>query len=229
MAPNPSRGVTLIELMVVVAIIGICVAIVVPQLVDHKYATELTDLTNMVQQTASQTRNLALQTRRAAVLEVALNATPKRMWINTLGGPKCTDAVLQTNIQTTGQKSAAQPELLLDEAGGTYAAAGAAVCGASVFAPNSDGSACAALSGIGPAVHFALCYSGSGELWVRDPSAGWTRACVALGGGGSNGAVLRFNRFSTTGSHTDCTTGAVDVARSVYLPIGGAPYSKVDI
>jgi prepilin-type N-terminal cleavage/methylation domain-containing protein len=242
------EGFTLIELMIVLVIIGICAAIVVPQLVDHKRTTDLTDLVNMVQQTASQARSLALQTRRGAVLEVS--GSQAKIWVNTLKGPLCWSGVSQTCAQATGHQGTV-PEF--DLAGDPYAAGGSALCNVAVSAvsnPGTDSASCEPVDGLAATSDFALCYSGNGELWIRTVadsgaacgdgaiSAGveaWRRVCPTLGTDAeSSGAVLLFNRFASGGSGVCAladggTSDVIDVTRAVLLPIGGAPYSKVQL
>jgi len=241
-------GFTLIELMVCCAIIAICAAIVVPQLVSHKRTTELADLVNMVQQTASQARSLALQTRRAAVLEVS--GTSDKIWINTLRGPKCWEGISQTCVQATGHKTAAVPEFVISEE--PYASAGAALCyvsGSTVTDPGGESPTCDALESLSGASDFGICFAGNGDLYIRPEadegaacgvgaaSAGsntWLRACPQLGtDAGASGVVLMFNRFEGGGSglcQPDAgTPDVIDVTRAVYIPIGGAPYSRVQL
>ena len=241
-------GFTLIELMVCVAIIGICAAIVVPQLVDHKRTSDLTDLVNMVQQTATQARSLALQTRRAAVLEVS--GTSDKIWINTLRGPKCWDGISQTCVQSTGHRTSAVPEFVISEE--PYASSGSALCyvsGSTVTDPGSESATCDPVSGISASSDIGICFAGNGDLYIRPEadagaacgvgaaSAGsgdWQRACPLLGAGaGASGVVLMFNRFEGGGSgacQPDAgTPDVIDVTRAVYIPIGGAPYSRVQI
>ena len=240
------RAFTLVEVMIVVVIIGICAAIVAPQLVDHKRSSSLTDLVNLVQQTASQARSLALQTRHGAVLEVS--GADGKIWINVLSGPQCWDSISKTCVQTAGH--AVVPELDLNVE--PYLSAEAAMCGVQVQAisgadtetPSCDDVSLSATS------DFALCYAGNGELYVRASQDGdtacsagtataersaWSRVCASVGDeGGLNGAVIRFNRFdggsgSCGGGDGGTDDGVMDVTRAVYLPIGGAPYSKVEI
>ena len=237
---------TLVEVMIVVVIIGICAAIVAPQLVDHKRSSNLTDLVNLVQQTASQTRSLALQTRHGAVLEVS--GSTGKIWVNTLSGPQCWDSISKTCVQTAGH--AVVPELDLNVE--PYLSAEAAMCGVQVQAltgADTDTPSCDDLS-LSATSDFALCYAGNGELYIRVGEDGdticsvgaagaergdWSRVCASTGDeGATNGAVIRFNRFdggsgSCAGGDGGTDDGVMDVTRAVYLPIGGAPYSKVEI
>jgi prepilin-type N-terminal cleavage/methylation domain-containing protein len=239
------RGFTLVEVMFVLVIIGICAAIVVPQLVDHKRTSDLTDLVNMVQETASQARSLALQTRRAAVLEVS--GSQQRIWVNTLKGPQCWSGIQQTCVQTTGHANSIAEFNLAEE---PYTSAGAALCNVTVSVVSgagTDDAACVQLDDISASSDFALCYTGGGDLYIRGAadagascgdgtaSAGvdaWQRVCPQIGtGASSSGAVLMFNRFEG-GASGECsadggTGDVVDVTRAVFLPVGGAPYSRV--
>jgi len=234
----------LIELMIVCAIIGICAAIVVPQLVAHKRTADLTDLVNTVQQTASEARSLALQTRRAAVLEVSEG----KIWVNTLKGPQCWDGISQTCMQTTGHMSSVVPEFDLNVE--PYASAGTALCDVSVSVVTGAGTesaACVPLAVVSAATPFAVCYAGNGELYVRPAAdagaacddghasaglAAWQRVCPTIGtDADSSGLVLMFNRFEA-GPGTCGPAGesdVIDVTRAVYISIGGAPYSKVQL
>ena len=250
MKDRGNRGFSLIELMIVLAIIAIFAAIAIPNLIENQRRNKLTDLTNMVEQAASQTRNLAMQTRRASVLEFKGD----EMWVNRLAGSTCWSGIQRRCTFNLGQKNITPlvqvPFNLRDP--DTYGDDnGSFMCGVEVAELNGAGTACqAAATEITPGSSFALCYSGEGDLWLRngdDPAAEcgangiqaakdqWVRSCVIINSGNItfNGARIKFNRFDSakgdlTGLFTDCADIAVmDVTRAVYIPYGGTPYSRV--
>lgn len=243
-------GFTLIELMIVLVIIGIFAAIAIPSLIENRKRNELTDLTNMVEQAASQSRNLAMQTRRAAVLEFQ----DDNMWVNRLSGPQCWSGIERRCTFNLGQKNSTPlvqvPFDLRDS--DTYGRDdGSFICGVEVAELNAAGNACnAAATTVPPGSSFALCYSGDGNLWFRngaDPAAEcdvtgvpaaknqWVRSCAIINSGNItfNGARIKLNRFDSvssdaTGAFDDCADpSALDVTRAVYIPYGGTPYSRV--
>ncbi len=250
MKDRRNRGFSLIELMIVLVIIAIFAVIAIPNLIENQKRNELTDLTNMVEQAASQTRNLVMQTRRAAVLEFKAD----EMWVNRLSGPNCWSGIDQRCTLNLGQKNSTplvqvpfnlrDPDTYGDENGSF-------MCGVEVAKLNGAGDACeAAATTISPGASFALCYSGDGNLWFRDgddaeaactssgtpvPKNQWVRSCVIIDSGDItfNGARIKFNRFDSsssdvTGAFTDCADPSVmDVTRAVYIPYGGTPYSRV--
>jgi len=243
-------GFSLIELMIVVVIIGIFVVVAIPSLIENRKRNELTDLTNMVEQAASQTRNLAMQTRRAAVLEFK----DDNMWVNRLSGATCWSGIDQRCTLNLEQRkpNPLDPSIFNLRDPNTYGDDnGSFMCGVEVAELNGAGNACqAAATMISPGDPFALCYSGDGNLWFRNSgdaatectdtgapvaSAAWVRSCVIINGGNItfNGARIKFNRFDSakgdiTGLFTDCADPAVmDVTRAVYIPHGGTPYSRI--
>ncbi len=250
MRDRRNRGFSLIELMIVLVIIAIFAVIAIPNLIENQKRNDLTDLTNMVEQAASQTRNLAMQTRRAAVLEFKGD----EMWVNRLTGSKCWSGIEQRCTFNLGQKNATplvqvafnlrDPDTYGDDNGSF-------MCGVEVAELNDTGTACeAAATTVSPGAPFALCYSGDGNLWFRNsddsvtacgvtgapaPKTLWVRSCVIIDSGNItfNGARIKFNRFDSalgdfTGDFTDCAGPAArDVTRAVYVPQGGTPYSRV--
>jgi prepilin-type N-terminal cleavage/methylation domain-containing protein len=232
-------GFSLVELMVVLVIIAIVAAVAAPTLVEVHRRNRLTDMLNLVERSASQTRNLAMQTRRAAVLEMGSG----RMWINTLQGSDCWSAVNTRCVHNLGQAASENQERFIDLADPYYTDSEAYVCGVSVA--TMSGSSCAQDTVIQGTDSFALCYSGRGDLYLRvgDDSAtacdgtgapvaeqsDWVRACAVDPNSDNpfNGAVIYLNRFDAQPS--DCTAVANDVMRGVHMPAGASPYSRVEI
>ena len=250
MSDRRYRGLSLIELMIVLVIIGIFAVIAIPNLIENQKRNELTDLTNMVEQAASQTRNLAMQTRRAAVLEFKSDS----MWVNRLSGSPCWSGIDMRCTLNLGQKkdNPLDPSIFDLRDPDTYGDDnGSFMCGVEVAVLNTAGDACEpAATTIAPGSSFALCYSGDGNLWFRNSGdaatectgsgnpvaqAMWVRSCVIINAGDItfNGARIKLNRFDSsasdaTGAFTDCADPAVrDVTRAVYIPYGGTPYSRV--
>lgn len=235
-----AAGFTLLELMVVLVIIGVFSALAIPGIMEIRYRNTLTDSVERIRTAAGATRDFAMQTRKAVVLEV----TSDGVWVNLLN-----DAACESEVETFCAPSLGGYQPLYD-ADSLGAVAGVALCGGTVLKVESSG--CAAGPELVVGDGFALCYSGAGELYYRvgadantgcsgsnPPASGadaWVRACsvsspvtiqfadesaYAL----EDGAVLMLNRYEGTacGSATDAT----DMRRLVIFPTNGSPYSQV--
>ncbi len=252
MSEKGQHGFTLIELMVVMVIIAVFAALVAPQIGEVSRRGKLTDLTNMVQQSAAQVRTYALQTRRASVLEVS----DGRVWVNVLEGSDCWSGLRLENrcMHNYGKQATQDQDNRFDMSIAEYTDAGAYLC--NVDLAHMASGTCQLNTDIAPGTSFALCYSGDGELFYRagadattcsgpdvdyasdDPGhsggslAGrdsWKRACTIKGGDrdGFSGALLYFNRFESPPSACE-SDDVLDVLRGVHVPQGGAPYSRVE-
>jgi prepilin-type N-terminal cleavage/methylation domain-containing protein len=212
-------GFTLLELMVVVIIIGIFAALAVPSITQVRYRNYLMIMVDGFAQVAGETRALAMQTRKAVVLEVQKN----KAWIRTLEGAECSSANVNVNFGST---------VLEDH---IYDLAGVGMCGGAALA--DTGSGCSEFLALDRDDGFGLCYTGWGELRVRlgpnSPSEQWEKSCggsaqIDTGGNAglvSDGATVVFNRF-TKGAVCDASK-VQDVRRAVIFPTNGAPYSRV--
>jgi type II secretory pathway pseudopilin PulG len=228
--------------MVVLIIIAIFAALAVPQLVEVHRRNKLTDLTNMVEQSAAQVRTLAMQTRRAVVFEVA----DSQVWINTLQGSDCWSRINTRCMHNVGEVATTSFTNVFDMQEEHFIESGAYHCGTEI-ATIADG-ACAQNVVVGPGDAFALCYSGKGDLYARisedattcEPGQGipgldigdqddWVRSCVVTDSTlmPFNGAVLKFNRFES--APADCSATSLGVTRGVHVPVGAAPFSRVEI
>lgn len=244
MKSTPQPGFTLVELMVVVVIIGVFAALAASHLGSVSHRNRLTGLTQDVQQLGSRARSVAIQTRRAAVVEFATRG----IWLNLLSGGNC---------WSTPQSKCAYDSYLVSPGGGEplnlYLLSSELVqseivmCGGT--ARTLDGSGNLGTTAL-PAAGFALCYSGAGELWIREAgdskttcaqpsvsgdSADWVRAAgaatptvVNLFGVNADlldGAVVGLNR--TEGRACSGTVAdSIDVRQAVFFPTGGAPFSR---
>lgn len=167
-------GFTLIELLVVIVLIGIFCMLAIPGIQEIQYRNALGDTVERLRSAAGATRDLAMQTRHAAVLEV----TADRAWINLLEGPDCGDRV---------QGAGGGPEKkcttnLGDTIGEIHfglgandraTEAGVAMCGAAALRYDLHRDTPTTAPTCETAVRlsnrpFGLCYSGSGELFFRD-------------------------------------------------------------
>ncbi|MCP4599360.1 MAG: type II secretion system protein [Proteobacteria bacterium] len=227
-------GFTLIEMMVVLTIMAVVCAISIPGIVEITYRNALTSMVNDFQQAAAKTRELAMQTRQAAVLEVRENT----IWINLLDGAHCTADLAQRCLTNTG--AGGTGEIDLDE---LIAESGSAMCGGYSLTPETN---CTTKTPL-PHAAFAICYSGRGELFVRDDTDdnmecgasttdqasadAWLQACgtstaqtidtVTTSLDIYDGAVVLFNRIDG-----DCAV-PIGVRRGVFFPSNGMPYSKI--
>jgi len=245
-----NRGFTLLELMAVLAVITILAAVSAPKLYHLNDRNRLIEMVGDVEQVAGHARALAMQSSRAAVIEVNGN----NIWVNVLAGPNCDDTYERRCVQNMGDsKTTAQTNVLqIDEQ--IFLDAGVTLCSirfASVV-PDPVNAATCTVEDVDPGGAFALCYAGNGELWVRketdaaaacdqtgDPTVNnkWERGCAAwtkagaAGGNDFSGAELRFSRFESTGStcHLGSTaSGELDVARAVHVPAGAHPFTRVE-
>lgn len=232
MPKRKQQGFSLVELMVVVLIIAVFSALVIPSITGVRYRNNLSEMVNELQQIATETRALAMQTRRAAVLEIIPNTNA---WVNLLPGSSCSgmDSITQRCIFEA------------DLAKTTYVLADATMCNADQLLLAGNPLVCAQ-SGtqLLYTTGYALCYSGRGELFVRNsvdantvscdtpgpPSTNqpWAAVCDRLAANPTSGTLLSgvgipFNRYPTR----DCSEAPEDVQRMLFIPKSGAPYSKV--
>jgi prepilin-type N-terminal cleavage/methylation domain-containing protein len=237
MTHKKARAFTLIELMVVIVIIGVFSALAIPGILEVRYRNALTDTVAKFRAAAATVRDLSLQTKQAAVLEVRTD----KAWINLLEGPSC-NSVTNTDLMCRETFDFVDPESSADKAG-------VAMCGGRVLTGDCTASAAVEL----PAGGFSLCYSGAGELFYRlgsDPSVcddsnppdptgedTWFEPCniatpqlvnnfkAAAELSMDDGAAIMFNRF---GHGTACgNTAGEDVARFVVFPTSGIPHTRI--
>jgi len=259
MTSKKRPGFTLIELMVVLVIIGVFALVTVPHLVEQRRRNVLTDFTNMFEQSAADARILAMQTRRAVVMEYRKD----KIWINTLEGANCWDDIAQRCVHNKGQKADDdnENEFRLDSE--EYKHSMVSVCDIRYAAITSaSGVSQCTQTVVSLSNTLALCYSGKGELYIRGAEdsgvscsatgalslgfSDWSKACPLWAAGGTvddggsgqttsySGAMFRANRYGNT-SGGKCPLGGnptgdvLGVTREIYIPAGGAPYSKVGI
>ncbi len=239
-------GFSLTELMIAMVIIGIFSALAIPSIMEVRYRNSLTEMVNLVERTAVQSRNISIRTRRAAVLEM----TESGVWINHLQTADCWSPVIEGCLHQNA----------LDT--GIFADASAAMCGGVAVADSADAAAgtliCSPTERIlNQQQGFALCYSGRGELFVRTgadantsctavaaatpaapvtpvaAAADWNRSCSSDPNEDPvsdtvidplfDGAVITFNRHEGG----TCEGTAISVRRLLLFPTAASPYSKV--
>jgi prepilin-type N-terminal cleavage/methylation domain-containing protein len=231
MPKRKERGFSLVELMVVVAIIAVFSALVIPGITRVRFRNNLSEMVNEMQQLATETRALAMQTRRAAVLEVNPNVAA---WVNLLPSSNCADTT------AVAQRCVFQADLTNI----SYVTAGATMCPPNQLLLAAGSPPVCEQSDDQPSDQYALCYSGRGELYIRDgaddntacdaddatpnATATWTPVCDLVvanptAGTLTSGVAIPFNRYQ----NRDCTGTADDVQRVLFVPKSGAPYSKV--
>jgi type II secretory pathway pseudopilin PulG len=226
--------------MVVVAIIGVFSAIAIPGIMEIQYRNVLSDSVERLRSAAAAARDVAMQTRQAAVLEVS----GTDVWINLIEGPRCTGAIVSRCTTNLGDATGVI-KLVDSDANAT---AGVALIGGAVLTLSSGGSPQCNTPVALPSDGFALCYSGKGELFYRvgtdnntacgladttppPPFTGWRsqKACSTpslthtnVGGtdvGLWDGAAVLMNRMEGG--------DPIDVARGVVFPANGAPMSRL--
>ncbi|MCP4709593.1 MAG: type II secretion system protein [Planctomycetes bacterium] len=240
MKKKSKSGFTLIEMIIVLAIISITSVVAIPGMISVLNRNKLIEMVNVFQQAAAKTRGLAMQTKRAAVLEVRADG----MWINLMTGANCSTNLLQRCLTNSVEGG----DGLINLTETSFVEAGAAMCGgvALAFEVGAGGvRECRSLDL--PTDAFALCYSGRGELFVRpeadpnmecdstDPAQTgdldkWQQACGIRAGENvgenldiSDGAVIIFNRYVDG----NCQAASIGVRRAVFFPTSGLPYSKL--
>ncbi len=243
-----SRGFSLLELMAVVVIIGIFSALAIPGIVEIRSRNTLTDSVERIRSAGAATRDFAMQTRKAAVLEISSDG----VWINLLSGPKCNDEIELRCASSLGDETGF---ISLYDSEGIGATAGIAMCGgSSLSTASASETACSSSVALSKDTGFALCYSGSGDLFFRasadentvcggtgspDDSAIWTRACSTSSSSAkavsfadstsynlSDGAVLMLNRYPGDSLCAD-GSASLDIRRIIVFPTNGAPFSQV--
>ena len=239
-------GFSLLELMAVLVIIGIFSALAIPGIMEIRYRNALAESVERVRSAGAVTRDLAMQTRQAAVLEV----TSSGVWVNLLDGPSCEDGIEKRCTSNQGRASDGFIPLYDEDSLGEKS--GTAVCGGVTLSPDSSANdACTQSPALVRADGFALCYSGIGELFYRlgaddgtlcsatgapSTDAVWQRACstqtsvsVTFSDGSTyaaqDGAVLVLNRYEDSPCVSE--NDALDTRRIVVFPTNGAPFSQI--
>ncbi|MBN2716789.1 MAG: type II secretion system protein [Deltaproteobacteria bacterium] len=233
---HKNRGYTLIELMIVVALIAIVAAITVPKITEVNERTALSETVDLVQRSIADARTLSMKTRKAVVVELRQN----NLWINVLSGTSC-DSSIAKRCFDMGESNRANTV-------NTATLPVSNMCNLRVAAIASDSCTVSAdLTGSG----VGLCYNGTGQLWIRQGAdtmaectgtAGaapnpWEKACSPWLGANAavsstlsnkfSGADVRFNRgISSCPAGSATPAAAQDVTRRVMVPAGGHPYIK---
>jgi prepilin-type N-terminal cleavage/methylation domain-containing protein len=232
MQKRKQQGFSLVELMIVVVIIAVFSALAIPGITRVRYRNNLSEMLNEVQQIATEARALAMQTRRAVVLEVDPNV---KAWVNLLPGSSC------STMGNIAQRCVFEADLATIN----YDLAGATMCTGNQLLLAGDPLTCSQSSNeLVYTTRYALCYSGRGELFVRNSRDANTENCAATGAPSANqvwnavcdqlatttpnsdtllsGVAIPFNRYPKR----DCDQVAEDVQRVLFIPTRGAPYSK---
>ena len=240
------QGFSLLELMAVLVIIAIFSALAIPGIMEIQYRNALAESVERVRSAGAAARDLAMQTRQAAVLEV----TSSGVWVNLLNGSSCEDGIQKRCTGNQGRASDGFIPLYDEDSLGQRS--GTALCGGITLSPDpSSNDACTQSPTLVRADGFALCYSGTGELFYRlgadegtlcsatgTPStdAVWQRSCstqtavsAAFSDGSTyvaeDGAVLVLNRYEDTPCVNE--NDALDTRRIVVFPTNGAPFSQI--
>ncbi len=172
------------------------------------------------------------------------------LWVNIINGADCWDAIDKRCVHNldSDQIGVGDVGRRFNLRNQDYVEAGVFFCDARMSIIPNDNPECEGPTELSPSNSFALCYSGSGDLWVRDgidavagcegtgtsaAKSEWTKACSYRSDTTIefDGVVLRFNRFeagaATGGSCAADAGGVEDVTRTVFVPSSGSPFSRV--
>jgi prepilin-type N-terminal cleavage/methylation domain-containing protein len=100
---NTNRGFTLVEIMIVVAIIGLLAAIAIPNFVKARTTAQMNACINNLRQLDGAIQQYALENKQAAAAAVTLNdCTPylKNSVVCPAGGTTIADSYVVTDCQT---------------------------------------------------------------------------------------------------------------------------------